>query len=145
MTVYDLLFLTNTDTTIGFLCQDSERLDREKKRPSGRPYLVTLPTLKSLQKHTRVPRPFRHHVRRSNKTTFIYPNGRSFRVVHDVRHLLLLRRLHWAYSTSANLSNHPYEETWARSRADIVVEPIGKPDLPSRILKIGKKRLMKLR
>ena len=145
MNLGNTLVLTPSDTTIGFLAQEAERLDRVKRRPPGHPYLVALPSLKALSAEVRVPPSFRHRVRRSRKTTFIYPGGRSYRVVRDPRHLLLLRRLGWAYSTSANLSAHPYDEEWARRQADIIVEPLGRPGTPSCILRLGKQRLRKIR
>jgi tRNA A37 threonylcarbamoyladenosine synthetase subunit TsaC/SUA5/YrdC len=139
------LYLTPSDTTIGFLCQDAARLDRVKRRPSGHPYLVALPSLRALAAAVRVPLPFRRQVRRARRTTFIYPNGRSYRLVRDRRHLLLLRRLGWAFSTSANLSGHPYDEAWAREQADVIVEPLGRPAAPSRILKLGRGRARRIR
>jgi tRNA A37 threonylcarbamoyladenosine synthetase subunit TsaC/SUA5/YrdC len=139
------LYLTSSDTTIGFLSQDANRLDRVKRRPPGQPYLIALPSLRSLQTRVRVPTSHRRRIRRSSRTTFIYPNGQSYRVVRDRRHLLLLRRLGWAFSTSANLSGHPYDEAWAREQADVIVEPLGRPAAPSRILKLGKGRVRKIR
>ncbi len=34
----------------------------------------------------------------------------SYRVIQDKHHLLLLDRLKWAYTTSANLSGETYDE-----------------------------------
>ena len=145
MKLSELLILTDTDTTIGFLAQDAERLHYTKDRSDKRPYLTALPSLRELKRRVRIPRKLRPRVRHSRKTTFIFPNGRSFRIVRDPRHLLLLRRLGWAYSTSANPSGAPYDEAWARSVADLVVEPLGRPGAPSRILKLGKRRIRKIR
>ena len=137
--------VSDTDTTVGLLSQEAGRLHRAKNRSGRRPYLTALPSLRELKGRARTPREYRNRVRRSRKTTFIFPNRRSFRVVRDPRHLLLLRRLGWAFSTSANPSGAPFDETWARSVADLVVEPLGRPGAPSRILKLGRARIRKIR
>ncbi|WP_456392166.1 Sua5 YciO YrdC YwlC family protein [Nitratifractor sp.] len=145
MSLHKALFLTATDTTIGFLSQDSGRLDRVKKRPSHMPYIRVYPTLSAIKGRRRLPRQWRKRLRRSSHTSYILPCGESFRLVRDPRHLLLLRRLGWAYSTSANLSGAYYDESYARSVADIIVEPLGSPSAPSLIFKLGKRKLRRLR
>ncbi|WP_457607832.1 Sua5 YciO YrdC YwlC family protein [Nitratifractor sp.] len=141
----ETLFLTATDTTIGFLCQNAERLDRAKGRPSGKPYITALPSLRALRSRTRIPKAHRRRVRRAKRQSFIFPDGRSYRVVRESRHLLLLRRLGWAYSSSANPAGAPYAPHFAYEAADIVVEPLGTPGAPSEILRLGKKRIRKIR
>jgi tRNA A37 threonylcarbamoyladenosine synthetase subunit TsaC/SUA5/YrdC len=141
----DTLFLSATDTTIGFLSRDTVRLDRAKRRPPSKHYIRVYPSLSRLGETLRVPILHRRRVRRSSKTTFIHPHGVSFRIVRDPRHLLLLDRLGWAYSSSANLSGAPFDEAYARSVADVVVEPLGKPGTPSRIYRMGKSGLRKIR
>ena len=59
---------------------------------------------------------------RSKKTTFIFPNGESFRVVRGSRHLEFLKKFKWMYSTSANLHGKRFNEKWAREAADVIVE-----------------------
>ena len=73
------------------------------------------------------------------------PNGLSYRVVRDAHHLLLLNRLTWAYTTSANLSNINYDEDFARKAADIVIEPLHQTQQASRIFKLGKTTLKRIR
>jgi len=143
--ISSLLFLTDTDTTLGFVSQSSARLDQAKKRPAGKPYITVYPTLASLRRRYRIPRSFRKRVRRSRRQSFITPQGYSFRIVQDPRHRLLLERLEWAYSTSANLSGYSYDESYARSVADVVVEPLGQPTDPSHILFLGRYKLRRIR
>ena len=145
MSLDDLLFLTATDTTVGFVSRSSRRLDRAKRRPPSKHYIRVYPSLTAVVRNHRVPAAHRRRVRLSNRKSFILPDGFSFRIIRDSRHLLLIRRLGWAYSSSANLSGAPYDESYARTAADIVVEPLGTPASPSRILRLGKRRLRKIR
>ena len=145
MTIGELLFLSDTDTTLGFLSRSAARLDRAKERPSSKPYITVYPSLASMGRRHRIPTAFRKRVRRSRRQSFITPRGRSFRVVKDPRHLLLLKRLEWAYSSSANLSGRAYDEAYARSAADVVVEPLGRPGTPSQILRLGRRRVRRVR
>jgi len=141
----ELVFLTQTDTTIGFVSQNAERLTAIKQRPPHKYYIQALNSLSTLKTFTRVPSKHKKRVRRSTKTTFIMPTGHSYRVVHDKAHLLLLTRLKWAYTTSANLSNEPYHEGFAREKADVIVEPLTAVQQPSSIFKLGKNRLRRIR
>ena len=120
----NLVFLTQTDTTIGFVSQNAEKLTQIKQRPPHKHYIKALPSLKTLKSFTRVPNSHKNRVRRSKKTTFIMPNGHSYRVVQDTHHLLLLNRLGWAYTTSANLSSEAYDESFAKENADVIITPL---------------------
>ncbi|ADV46476.1 hypothetical protein [Nitratifractor salsuginis] len=141
-----LVFLSDTDTTVGFLSQDTSRLDRIKGRPGHKRYIHALDSLHTLRRLGRVPAKHRRLVRRRKRTTFILPNGNSFRLIRDPRHLLLLARLGgWAYTTSANRAGAPYDENFARQNADVVVEPLGTPAPPSPILRLGKERIRRIR
>ena len=117
----NLLYLTQTDTTIGFVSQDSSKIDKAKKRPPNKYYICVVNSLKTLQQFTRVPTKYKNRVRRSKRTTFIMPNGMSFRVIKESEHNLLLDRLGWAFSSSANLSGAGYDEWYARDRAEVIV------------------------
>jgi tRNA A37 threonylcarbamoyladenosine synthetase subunit TsaC/SUA5/YrdC len=141
----DSVFLTRTDTTIGFLSQNSAKLNEIKQRPPTKHYIKALNSLHTLQHFTRIPSRYKNRLRRGNKTTFLLPSGNSYRVVKDPTHLLLLNRLQWAYTTSANLSNHPYDEAFAKEHADIVIEPLGEVGDASSIYKIGKVGIKRLR
>lgn len=76
-----LLYLVQTDTTVGFSSLDDERLNVIKNRDKNQKILKTLDSFERLKEFTRVPKNHRKMVRNSSKTTFIYPNLKSFRVV----------------------------------------------------------------
>jgi len=118
----NLIFLTQTDTTIGLLSQNEKRLSSIKKRLPNKHYIKALPSLDILKSYTRVPQIHKNRVRRSTKTTFIFPNGRSYRVIKDKRHRGLIDKFGWLYTTSANLSGEKYDERFATSKADIIVK-----------------------
>lgn len=74
------------------------------------------------------------------------PNGLSFRVVKATEHNLLLDRLHWLYSSSANLSGAKYDEEYARDRAEVIVTlPKAKNAKASTIYHLGQKNLKVIR
>jgi len=141
----DKVFLTQTDTTIGFVSQNADRLDQIKHRPPHKHYIKAVNSLNTLQTFARVPQHHKNRVRKANKSTFIMPNGESFRVIRDKHHLLLLDRLKWAYTTSANLSGEAYDEAFARMAADVVIEPIKETKSASKIYKLGKYSLKRIR
>jgi len=140
-----LVFLTQTDTTVGFVSQNSRKLTRIKKRPPHKHYIKALNSLDTLKRLTRVPPLHKRMIRRAKQTTFILPDGHSYRVIKDPHHLLLLDRLQWAYTTSANLSDHPYDEAFAKSHADILVQTIHQERAPSRIIKLGHHTMQRIR
>ena len=141
----DKVFLTQTDTTIGFVSQNAEKLTAIKQRPPHKHYIKAVNSLQTLKYFTRVPTSHKNTVRRAKKITFIMPNGLSYRVVKDTHHLLLLNRLTWAYTTSANLSNQDYDEGFAKKTADIVVEPLTQIQQASYILKLGRTTIKRIR
>jgi tRNA A37 threonylcarbamoyladenosine synthetase subunit TsaC/SUA5/YrdC len=141
------IYLVQTDTTVGFLSQNKEKLNKIKNRPLNQPVLVEVDSLNTLKKFTRVPNRFKKRVRRSKKTTFIYPNKKSFRVVKDKRHLEFLKKFEWMYSTSANLTGKSFDEKWAREKAEIIVEDKRKlfEGETSKIFKLYKVKMRKIR
>ncbi len=141
----DLVFLTQTDTTIGFVSQNAEKLTQIKQRPPYKHYIKALPSLHALKSFTRVPDIHKNRIRRAKKTTFILPNGHSYRIVKDKHHLLLLNRLGWAYTTSANLSSEAYNEDFAKESADIVITPLKQKRSASNIYKVGKNTFKRVR
>ncbi len=141
----DLVFLTQTDTTIGFVSQNSQKLTQIKQRPPHKHYIKALPSLQILKSFTRIPDNHKNRVRRAKRTTFIMPNGDSYRVVKDRHHLLLLNRLGWAYTTSANLSSEAYDEEFAEKSADIVITPLRQKSSASNIYKLGKITFKRIR
>jgi len=141
----DKVFLTQTDTTIGFVSQNAQKLTQIKQRPPHKYYIKAVNSLQTLKTFTRVPSSHKNRVRRSKKTTFIMPDGHSYRVVRDTHHLLLLNRLKWAYTTSANLSNAPYDENFAKEAADVLITPLKQSKQASNIFKLGKQTIQRIR
>ncbi len=139
------VFLTQTDTTIGFVSQNADKLTQIKQRPPYKHYIKAVNSLDTLKTFARVPQKHKNRVRRAKKTTFILPDGDSYRVIKDKHHLLLLDRLKWAYTTSANLSNEAYDESFAREMADVIIEPIQENRQASSIYRLGKYTLRKIR
>ena len=141
--MYNRVFLTNTDTTIGFISKSSKALDKAKNRASNKKYIEALPSFTALSK--RIPKKHRKLIRRATKSTFIITQNYSFRVVQDTRHNLLLKRLRKAYSSSANASNHEYDFEYTYKNADIIVYPLKNQTSPSKIYKLGKTKFKKIR
>ena len=141
----DKVFLTQTDTTIGFVSQNAEKLTAIKQRPPHKHYIKAVNNLDTLQTFTRIPTQHKNRVRRAKKTTFIMPNKHSYRVIQDKHHLLLLNRLQWAYTSSANLSNETYTEKFAKKVADVIVEPLIEKREASTIYKLGKHAIKRIR
>lgn len=142
-----LVYLVQTDTTVGFLSQNSQKLAGSKQRDVNQPFIKCVDSLKSLKNFTRVPAKFKNHVRRSKKTTYIYPNNQAIRVVKDSQHLKFLKKIKWAYSSSANLTGKSFELTYAKQKADIIVEDERGffEGMPSSMVKIGKNKIKKIR
>ncbi len=136
------VFLTSTDTTIGFLSQSKTALDRAKKRAPNKHYIRVYPNLASMPK--RVPKQFKSRIRRAQKSTFILSKSFSFRISHNQKHNLLLKRLDWAYTSSANESNKAYDYNYAYNQADIIVYPL-KLGKVSNIYKLSKSKIKKIR
>jgi len=141
----DKVFLTQTDTTIGFVSQNAQKLTAIKQRPPHKHYIKAVNSLQTLKSFTRVPSKHKSRVRRSHKTTFIFPNTYSYRVIKNAHHLLLLNRLKWAYTTSANLSYQAYDETFAKENADIIIAPLTENKDASNIFKLGISTIKRIR
>ena len=139
------VILSKTDTTIGFLSQNSQRIDEIKGRLNGKRYITALPSLSSLKKRSRIPKKFRKFVRRANKTTFIFPNGNSFRVIKDKQHLLLIERYGWLYTTSANPSGKDIDLEFAKEKADIIIYPLYNIGKSSAIIKFSRSMKKRIR
>ena len=143
----DKIYLAQTDTTVGFLSKDYKKLNKIKKRKPDKKILIEVDSLDTLKTFVRVPKKYKKIVRRVKKTTFIYSNGDSFRVIKDEKHLEFLKKFKWMYSTSANLSGKMFDKKWAIKQADIIIEDKrgffeGKP---SSIYKINNFKMKKIR
>jgi tRNA A37 threonylcarbamoyladenosine synthetase subunit TsaC/SUA5/YrdC len=141
----EFVFLTQTDTTAGFVSQNADRLNEIKRRPPHKHYIRAVSDLATLKTFTRVPASHKSRIRRARKTTFIMPDGYSYRIITDSHHRLLLDRLGWVYTTSANLSGETYDESFANAAADVIISPLRYHETPSTILKLGLQRLKRIR
>jgi len=143
----DRVYLTQTETTAGFLSQNADALACIKNRPEGKSFLISVDSLQTLKTFTRVPRAHKNDVRRAQKTTFAYPCGLAIRVVQDEEHLQFLKKLQWSYSTSSNPSGKGFNETFAMDKAGIVVFTCKGffESIPSTIIKLGKYKKRRLR
>lgn len=143
----NLIYLAQSDTTVGLLSSDFERLNHLKGRNKDKPVLSEVNSLQTLKNLTRVPNKFKNQVRRSAKCTFIYPNGCSFRVVKDELHLGFLNHFGQMYSTSANKTGKEFEYKEAISMCDVLI--IDKRGISSKtsssIFKINRSRIKKIR
>ncbi len=142
----DLVYLVQTDTTVGFLSQSARRLAQIKERPERKPFLKAIARLSTLSEIGRVPAPFRREVRRSRKCSYILPNGASFRRVEG-EHRRFVERFGWCYSTSANRHGEPFDEAFAKRACDVVVESKEgfRTAKASGIWRLWKKRKVKVR
>ncbi len=142
----DFVYLVQTDTTVGFLSKSAERLARLKGRPSQKPFLKAISRLSALGEIGRVPRKFRREIRRSRGSSYILPNGQSFRLVRG-DHRDFVKKFKWCYSTSANRHGEPYDEKYAKEACDVVVE--SKDGFhaaePSRIWRVARRKRVKVR
>jgi len=143
----DLVFLTQTDTTIGFVSQSAQRLTQIKQRPPHKYYIKALPSLRALKSFIRVPEKHKNRIRRAKRSTFIFPDRHSYRIVREKRHLSLIQKLGWAYTTSANLSGECFDLKFAADSADVIV---GYPDhketkSASNIFKLNNIRMKRIR
>jgi len=139
-----LVYLVQTDTTVGFSSLNDEKLSFIKQRPTSKKILHTVDSFKTLTQNARVPKSFRKRVRNSNKTTFIYPNKKSFRVVNkDSNFYDFIHKFNILYSTSANKTGESFDKDFATIGANIVVEDKRGffETKASTIIKIAKKKM----
>ncbi len=115
-----LVYLAQSDTTIGLLSKDRKKLNALKNRPKNKSVLIESVDFATLKSLVRAPNAFKNLIRRSAKTTFIYSNSKAVRVVRG-RHGDFLKRFKTLYSTSANLTQCAYDKEIASKLADVVV------------------------
>ncbi|WP_419769948.1 MAG: Sua5 YciO YrdC YwlC family protein [Candidatus Marinarcus sp.] len=142
------VYLAQTDTTVGFLSKNDKKLSAIKKRVPHQKILQVVDSFKTLNTLTRVPKEFRAKVRRAKNSTFIYPNGNSYRVVSkDCAHYEFVKKMKILYSTSANETKKAFHFPFAFEHADVVVEDArGLYEAKSsHIIKLSCNRIQKLR
>ena len=142
--IKDLVILTQTDTTVGFVSQNHLRLSQIKKRPNEKPFIKIYNSFSNIEK--RVPQSKKNLVRRSKKTTFIVKNI-AFRVDASPKHSQLLRELEWHYSTSANEAGKNFSREFCEDKADIIIEDSSglHESSSSKLLKINDYKIRSLR
>ena len=145
--VYKIVFLTQSDTTVGFLSQNSQKLADLKNRKPNKEFLRVIDSFSTLKSFVRVPKKFKKVIRNSKKTTFIYPNKKAFRVIFDKTHREFIKKFKWFYSTSANESGKRFELNFAIKNCDIIIyDKRGFSEQnPSKIIKLSKNRQKRLR
>ncbi|RXJ54120.1 Sua5 YciO YrdC YwlC family protein [Candidatus Marinarcus aquaticus] len=142
------VYLAQTDTTVGFLSQDDEKLSRIKQRPTTQKILQVVNSFATLNFQVRIPKKYRKMVRNAKKTTFIYPNGESYRVVpYTSAHHDFVKKFNVIYSTSANRTSHAFEKSYALKHANIIVEDKNQlfETNSSQIIKFSCNKIKKLR
>lgn len=142
------VYLVQTDTTVGFSSSNNEKLAEIKKRPISQKILRTVDSLQTLKKNTRVPNKYKKMVRKSKNTTFIYPNGESFRLINRSSHFYdFIKKFNILYSSSANETKKVFDYEYTYNASDIVVMDKNGffESIPSRLYKVSKKRLKRLR
>jgi tRNA A37 threonylcarbamoyladenosine synthetase subunit TsaC/SUA5/YrdC len=116
------IILAQTDTTVGFLSQDAQKLYEIKSRVSSKPFIKVFDSFQSLiNAGQRVSKAHKKLVRNSKKTTFIIKSN-SFRVAESSLNSALFRNISWFYSTSANASGKSFERGFCEKKADIIIE-----------------------
>jgi len=116
------VFLVQTDTTVGFLSQNSHKLAEIKERPNEKPFVKVCSSLKTLKKMARVPKQHKNRVRRGKRETFVYANNEAIRVVKDKDHARFVKPFGWFYSSSANEKGLSYNQEFANLKSDIIIE-----------------------
>jgi tRNA A37 threonylcarbamoyladenosine synthetase subunit TsaC/SUA5/YrdC len=142
------LFLVQTDTTVGFLTSSQNLLREAKNRDDSKPFLMVLDSLEELKKYVRVNKVFRRKVRKSKKTTFVYSNNLSFRVIdNSFFHHKFIKKYKALYSSSANLTGCNFNLEFAYDKASIIIETKKgfSENNPSKIYKLYKKKYKKIR
>ncbi|MEA3330984.1 MAG: hypothetical protein U9Q29_04740 [Campylobacterota bacterium] len=141
------VILTQTDTTVGFVSQNHEKLANIKSRPASKPFIKVFNNFKTfLACGNRIPSNKKNLVRRSKKTTFIV-NNRAFRITPQAKNSQILRELIWSYSTSANESNKNFDREFCEDKADIIIEDKNRlyERSSSTLLKINNNKKVRIR
>ncbi|MEA3383981.1 MAG: Sua5 YciO YrdC YwlC family protein [Campylobacterota bacterium] len=144
----NLVYLVQTDTTVGFLSSNDKKLSTIKQRDIKQKTLQVVDSLATLKTKVRVPNKQKNTVRRAKQTTFIYPNSLSFRVVNiNSHHHKFIKKFGCLYSTSANITKQDFEEKFATDNADIILynKDQFSQTVSSSIYKINNKKIKRIR
>ncbi|RDU65426.1 Sua5/YciO/YrdC/YwlC family protein [Helicobacter sp. MIT 14-3879] len=116
------LFLAQSDTTAGFLSKDKNTILKAKNSPKNKRLLIEVSNIALIKQKNRIPNVLNKAIRRANKTTFIFPNKKAFRVIRNSLHLDFLNNLGgMLYSSSANLNKENFCYSFAKNKADIII------------------------
>jgi len=143
-----MVYLAQTDTTVGFLSFCDKKLAKVKGRDPKQKTLKVVDSFNTLKEKVRVPNRYKKRLRRSKKTTYIYPNGLSFRVVDpNSDHHSFVKKFGTLFSTSANRTKKDFEEDFAVKNSDIVLYTKDgfNQNRSSTIYKINNKKIIRLR
>jgi tRNA A37 threonylcarbamoyladenosine synthetase subunit TsaC/SUA5/YrdC len=141
------LYLVQTDTTVGFLTQDSALLSKVKNRPYSKAFVSVYSDFKAFKENkNRISNLHKNYVRASKQTTFVSKN-RASRIVNDSKHHDFLKKFDWFFSSSANQNTKVFKRDFALDAADIIVEDARGlyENKPSCIIKLSQTREVKLR
>jgi len=143
-----LIYLTQTDTTVGFLSNNDKKLCGAKQRDPKQKILQVLDKYTTLKKLVRVPQKHKKFIRRAKTSTIIYPNNLAFRVVDkNSSHQNFLQKFNMMFSTSANKTKNTFNEEYAIQNSDVIVYSKEKfrEKKASSIYKINKEKVKKIR
>ena len=143
----NLVYLAQTDTTVGFLSQSASMLSSIKNRPSNKQFITSFAAFSLL--HKRAPKRHRKLIRHSKRTSFILPKQNfSFRLIeNNTIHSKFINKFDSMLSTSANKSGHTYSFDFAFDKCDIAVfDKSGFTEKESsKIIVLGKRKRKKVR
>lgn len=149
------VYLAQSDTTAGFLCEDFKRLNHIKGRDVEQDVLLTLDTLHKLKNLVRIPNTHKNRVRKSTKSTFIYKGKNpleqeslAIRLVCATScHSAFLSFFPFLYSSSANAHKAEFDLGFALEMAEVLVldSRLLSAQSPSKMYKITRTKLKRVR
>lgn len=161
MDLSNAIFLAQSDTTAGFLSANQMQILNAKNSPKNKAILRESCDLSHIKDLSKIPQILCKRIRRAKKTTFIFDNNLSFRVVSESSgesradssnkganlHHAFLKRFGILFSSSANKNGKRFDLQFALQNADIIVRDSRGiyEDLPSHIFKAKKFKLKKIR
>lgn len=141
------IYLIQSDTTAGFVSKNYKAINALKGRNERTKCLITANSFLALKNLARVPKAHKILIRKAKKTSFIYANNLCIRVSQNSEYNAFLSNFRggFAYSSSANFHNSSFNEKWAKQKASEVIGEHFFLAPASRIYKLGKTRIKKIR
>lgn len=143
-----MLYLAQSDTTVGFLSRDARCINLAKGRDEFQEVLQTVASFKVLKTLSRIPKKHRNFVRRSSKSTFILANKKAARVVSkSSAHHRLVHSFGAIYSSSANMTKKAFNKEEAFHKSDIIVKDSRGffEDEASKLYKLSNSKIQRIR